>query len=384
MTFDFDTNVNRRESECAKWHVFGDEMLPMWVADMEFRSPQPVIDAILDRVNHGVFGYGLPPDGIKDVVIEWVNKRYGWDVSPEDLIFVPGVVSGFNLGAHAVTRPGDGVVLQTPTYGPFFNVAENVGLVQQESELFLNDDGHYHIDFDAFETSMSGRSRIFMLCNPQNPTGRVFNQEELERMAEICIKHDVIICSDEIHGDLVFSENKHIPIASLSPEIATQTITLIAPSKTFNIAGLKASVAIITDKNLRSKFDKARKGLLGGVSVIGYCAAMAAYKEGGPWLDALLAYLEGNRDFLFKSIKEEFPGISMSNPEGTFLAWLDCRKADLGVKPSEFFKEKAKVVMNDGDWFGKGGTGFIRLNFGCPRFMLIEALDKMKDALQGK
>jgi len=379
--FDFDALINRKDSECAKWHAYEDDLLPMWVADMEFRSPEPVIEALKCRVDHGVFGYAMPPEGLKESVINWLQNRYDWAVSPEELVFVPGVVSGFNLAAHAVSRPGDGVVVQTPTYGPFFGVPKNVDLIQQEMELTRDQDGQYSIDYDAFENCMTGRSRIFMLCNPQNPTGRVFRLDELEKMAEICLKNNVIICSDEIHCDLVFSGNKHIPIASISPEVAANTITLIAPSKTFNIAGLKTSVAIIKDEKLRKEFDGSRKGLLGSVNLLGSYATLAAYEHGAPWLDALLVYLENNRNFLSKFIAEELPGVNMAVPEGTFLAWLDCREVGIDRKPSEFFKEKSKVLMNDGEWFGQGGEGFVRLNFGCPRAMLVEALEKLKEAL---
>jgi len=382
MKYNFDTLPNRRDSESLKWNAYDDDLLPMWVADMDFLTPDPVIQALRDRVNHGVFGYALPPEGIKEVILEWIFKRHGWEVCAEDLILIPGIVAGFNLAGHAVSRPGDGVVIQTPAYGPFFNVADNVNLIQQEMELTQGLDGKYHVDYDAFETTITGRSRIFMLCNPQNPTGRVFRRIELEKMAEICLKHDVVICSDEIHSDLVFSENKHIPIASLSPEISSKTITLIAPSKTFNIAGLKTSVAIITNKELRTNFDNARKGLLGSVNLLGLYASMAAYKYGEDWLDELLQYLENNRDFLHNYIEKELPGISMAKPEGTFLAWLDCREAGIEGKASEYFKDEAKVLINDGGWFGAGCDGFVRLNFGCPRSQLSEALGMLKGALQ--
>lgn len=380
MLFDFDTLPNRRESDSEKWGAFGDDKLPMWVADMDFKSPDQVLEILHERINHGVFGYAIPPKGVKDSVVEWLFNRHEWAVQPEDLIFIPGVVVGFNLAAHAVTRPGDGVILQTPTYGPFFDVAGNVNLLQQESELRKGSDGQYRIDFDAFEACITGRSKIFMMCNPQNPTGRVFQQDELEKMAEICLRHKIIICSDEIHSDLVFSESKHLPIAKLSPEIASNTITLIAPSKTFNLAGLKISIAIISDKNLRKRFKNARKGLLSGVNILAYYASLAAYRDGAPWLTALLTYLEDNRDYLHHFIHNELPGITMTKPEGTFLAWLDCRHAGIPGKPSEFFKANARVVMNDGERFGKGGEGFVRLNFGCPRSMLEEALEKMKEA----
>ena len=242
-------------------------------------------------------------------------------------------------------------------------------------------DGQYSVNLEAFEAALTGRTRIFMLCNPHNPTGRVFRKDELEAMADICLKNDIIICSDEIHSDLVFSGNKHIPIASLSPEIAAKTITLIAPSKTFNIAGLKASVAIITDEELRKQFDGARKGLTGWVNLLGMVAMEAAYDQGEAWLDTLLPYLEANRDYAFDFINNELPGVKMAKPEGTYLAWLDCQKAEIEGKPSQFFQEHAKVAMNDGAWFGQGGEGFVRLNFGCPRSMLEESLDRMKEAL---
>jgi len=381
MNFDFDTIIDRRRTESAKWGLFEGDILPMWVADMDFRSPEPVIRALHERVDHGIFGYGLPPTKIKETVQAWLGNRHGWEVTPDDIIFVPGVVAGFNLASHAVTSPGDGVVVQTPTYGPFFSVPGNVNLTQQEMELTCSSDGRYSVDYDAFEACMKDRSRIFMLCNPQNPTGRVFMADELEKMAEICLRNNVIICSDEIHSDLIFSGGKHIPIASLSEEIAANTITLIAPSKTFNIAGLKASVAIITDKDLRTRFENARKGLLGSVNLLGMYAARAAYQEGEAWLDALLKYLQANRDFTLDYISTKMPAIKMTKPEGTYLAWLDCNDVEIKGKQSDFFKDTAGVVMNDGAWFGKGGEGFVRLNFGCPRTILEAGLRKMAEAI---
>ncbi|MFN2237424.1 MAG: aminotransferase class I/II-fold pyridoxal phosphate-dependent enzyme, partial [Anaerolineales bacterium] len=202
MEFDFNTLPNRRNSECSKWNQYDDDVLPMWVADMDFLSPEPIIDALKARVDHGVFGYSLPPANIKEAIVNWVAIRHGWQISEDDLIFIPGVVSGFNLAAHAVTRPGDGYLVQTPTYGPFFRVSNNVKLVQQEMELTHNENGYYEIDMDGFEAALTGRTRIFMLCNPQNPTGRVFHKDELEAMAEVCLKNNIIICSDEIHSDL--------------------------------------------------------------------------------------------------------------------------------------------------------------------------------------
>jgi len=381
MSIDFDQIPDRRATESAKWRAYGEDVLPMWVADMDFRSPESMIQALHQRVEHGIFGYPMPPEGLKESIVAWLHNRHGWQITPEDLVIIPGVVTGFHLAAHAVTRPGDGVLVQTPTYGPFFRVAPNVHLVQQEMQLPQGADGQYDLDLDAFQAAINGRTRIFMLCNPQNPTGRVFRQDELESMAEICLKNDILICSDEIHSDLVYSGERHIPIAMLDPEIAAHTITLLAPSKTFNIAGLEASVAVIQNAELRRQFEGARLGLVGWVNLLGQIAMRAAYQGGEPWLDALLTYLEGNRDYLVETIDRHLPGIKVARPEGTYLAWLDCRQAGIEGKPSEFFQKQARVAMNDGAWFGAGGEGFVRLNFGCPRSMLVEALGRMKAAL---
>jgi cystathionine beta-lyase len=391
MKYDFDTLPDRRGTDCAKWDVTGPDVLPMWVADMDFTSPPEVVKALEDFVKKGVFGYPYFGDGPKEAVTEWMSHRHGWEIDPGAVAFVGGVVVGFNQAAHAVTQPGDGYLVQTPTYGPFFGVEKNVGLSQQEMELTLNADGSYSIDLDAFEAAIEPETRIFMLCNPQNPTGRVFTKAELEGMAEICLRHNVIICSDEIHNDLVFNGHKHIPIASLDAEIARKTITLIAPSKTFNVAGLKASAVIIENEELMTKFAAAAQGLSDHwVNLMGMIALEAAYRQGAPWLDALMAYLEGNRDFTAEYVNQRLPGVRMAVPEGTFLAWLDCR-AVLGEVETEeneggyfdpFFEKQAKVAVNNGAWFGKGGEGFVRLNFGCPRHVLQEGLERMRAGLE--
>jgi len=382
MTFDFDKRINRRDSESVKWCRYHDEIIPMWVADMDFLTPPAVIQALRERVDHGVFGYPQICPEIKEAIAAWLSQRHGWEVSAEHLILLPGVVKGFNLAAHAVCQPGQGVLVQTPTYGPFLEVADNVGLVQEEMELTRGDDGQYQIEMDAFRGAISEKTRIFMLCNPQNPTGRVFRQDELEAMAQVCLENDIIICSDEIHSDLIFSESAHIPIASLAPEIAAKTITLLAPSKTFNIAGLKASVAVIENDELRQRFEGAKQGLVGWVNLLGLTAMQAAYQEGAAWLDELLAYLEANRDYVVDFVHNELPGVDVAKPEGTYLAWLNCRGAEIPGNPSKFFREQAGVAMNDGAWFGAGGEGHVRFNFGCPRAQVEEALDKMKTAVQ--
>jgi len=380
MVYDFDRVIDRRNSDSVKWHYYGDA-LPLWVADMDFVSPEPVVRALRERVEHGVYGYGAEPRELRDVVVERLARLYNWRVEPDAILFVPGVVTGFNQACHAVTSPGDGVLIQTPAYPPFFSVPKNVRLTLDEMELTRQADGSYTIDFDAFEAAITDRTRIFILCNPHNPVGRVFQREELERMAEICLRHNVVICLDEIHGDLIFNRHHHLPVASLTPEIEAHTITLIAPSKTFNIAGLSCSVAIVPNRELRDKFKAAHAGLVSHVNVLGFVAALAAYRDGQEWLDQVLAYLEANRDWLYQAVNEQLPGVRMGKPEGTYLAWLDCRDAGIPGNPFEFFLKEAKIALNDGVAFGKGGHGFVRLNFGCPRSTLVEALDRMKTAL---
>jgi cystathionine beta-lyase len=360
---------------------------------MDFTSPPEVLKALEDFVKKGVFGYPYYGDSPQHTVVEWMNIRHQWEIDPSAVAFASGVVTGFNRAAHAVTQPGDGYLVQTPTYGPFFRVGKNVGLGQQEMELTLNADGSYSVDLDAFEAAIKPETRIFMLCNPQNPTGRVFTKEELEGMAEICLCHNVIICSDEIHSDLVFAGHKHIPIASLDPEIADNTITLAAPSKTFNVAGLQASAVIIENEELRNKFAEAGKGLADHwLNLMGMIALQAAYQQGAPWLEALMRYLDGNRAYVTEFVNYKLPGVRMAKPEGTFLAWLDCRELlngtefveDETVHFSPFFEKEARVALNKGTWFGKGGEGFARLNFGCPRHVLEEGLERMQAALENR
>jgi cystathionine beta-lyase len=309
-------------------------------------------------------------------------ELYNWEIQSKDIVFVPGVVIGFNLASQTVATPDGGVLVQTPVYPPMLAAAAAANMTHQETELSHRVDGFYSIDFDAFEAAVTAQTRLFLLCNPHNPTGRVFTQAELEQMAEICLKREVVICSDEIHCDLIFPGYRHIPIASLDPEIAQNTITLVAPSKTFNIAGLECSAAIIQNPVLRGQYKKASKGLVGGVNLLGSLAGLVAYRDGNEWLQQLLVYLDANRDFLYDYVQREFPGISMTKPEGTYLAWLDCRQALIQGNPHEFFLREARVALNDGVDFGRGGEGFVRLNFGCSRLTLTEALERMKNSLQ--
>ncbi len=387
MKYNFDEMPDRKNSEAMKWHHFDDDVLPMWVADMDFVSPQPVIRALQERVAQGVFGYAGEMPGLREVIAERLERVYHWKVATEDVVIVPGVVTGFNMAAHALIHPGEGVLIQPPVYGPFLSAARNAGGISQEAPLSAREDGFYSFDPDALEAAIKEQARMFLLCNPHNPVGRVFTRQELACLGEICLRHNLVICSDDIHSDLVFSGHRHTPIASISEEIAQNTITLMAPSKTYNIAGLSCSFAVIQNPTLRKQFISGGKGLAHGANLLGLVAAKAAYQGGQEWLDQLLVYLEGNRDYLYQFVNEQaprnnLPGVKMFCPEGTYLAWLDCREAGIPGKPHEFFLQKARVAVNNGEAFGPGGEGFVRLNFGCPRAMLVEALQRMKDALE--
>ena len=381
MPHDFDRIIDRRHSDSAKWRRYDEDVLPLWVADMDFAAPAPVIRALQERVAHGIFGYGQPPDGLREVIQERLACLYSWHVALEDIFFIPGVVTGFNLACDAIGVPGDEILVEAPVYPPMLAAPGNTGRVCRVVPL-AEEHQRYERDFDAFERAITERTALFLFCNPHNPVGRVFEQAELERLAEICLRHDVVICSDEIHCDFIYPGHRHIPVASLAPEIAARTITLIAPSKTFNIAGLSCSVGIVQDPDLRARLLQTDTGLVSHVNVLGFAAALAAYRDGQPWLDALLAYLEANRDYVVEYVAAHLPGVKCQRPEGTFLAWLDCREAGIPGDPCNFFIEHARVALNDGAAFGAGGEGFVRLNFGCPRSTLAEALERMQAALE--
>lgn len=381
MKYDFDAVIPRQNTDSEKWSFYPKDVLPMWVADMDFRSPEPVIEALRARVEHGVFGYPNQATVLKDLLVERMAHRYSWKITPEDIILLPGVVPGINIACHAFAHH-KGVVVQPPVYGPFLTAPQNAKAFRLDAPLVQNNFGEYEIDWDSLNAACSKDANLMIFCSPHNPVGRVWKREELEKLGELCLRHRVVLCSDEIHCDLVYPGHAHIPIASLSPEVAHNTITLMAPSKTFNLPGLFCSFAIIQNPQLREEFLNARQGLVGGVNVMGITAAVAAYQSGEEWLTQLLDYLQGNRDFLYNSLQAEFPELKMSKPEGTYLAWIDCRNLpETFSNPGKFFLEKAKVGVVDGKWFGKEGEGFVRLNFGCPRSILNEALKRMKLAL---
>ena len=386
MSFDFDSLVERRGTDSGKWSWFGEDVLPMWVADMDFRSPQPIIDALAARVQQGVFGYGVDSKALKDTLVERMQRLYGWTIEPSDIVMLPGLVSGLNIVSRAVGKPGDSVLTNTPVYGPFLTAPANQQRELLAAPLIERITGRrlsYELNMAGLETVVTPDTQLFLLCNPQNPVGRAFNRHELEEIAAFCERHNLVICSDEIHCDLLLDDNRHIPIASLSPEVAQRTITLMAPSKTFNVPGLGASFAIVPNPALRKQMEQAMAGIVPHINILGTVAAEAAYARCDDWLAALRAYLTANRDFAVQFVETQMPGVNVTCPEATYLLWLDLRSTGIEGKPSEFFLREAKVAMNEGAWFGEGGEGFVRLNFGTPRVILEQGLKQLKAALEG-
>jgi len=377
----FDEIIDRRDTESIKWNCFDEDVLPMWVADMDFRCPDPVVRALRDRVEHGIFGYASEPPELRGILVDRLKRRFGWSIEPESIVFIPNVYVGFHLAAHAVTQPGDGVLITPPVYFPILAVPENVRIRGRLSEMLCSDKVGYTVDFDGFERAIDGRSRLFILCNPHNPIGRVYARGELERLAEICVEHDLIVCSDEIHADFIYDGHEHIPIASVSPEIDRRTITLMSGAKSFNVAGIPFAFAVISDPDLRKRYESAGMGLVPHPGIFGITAAIAAFRDGDAWLDELVGYLQGNRDVAAAFVRERLPGVRMAPLEGTYLAWLDLRSAGIDGSPHEFLLEHGRLATVDGALFGPGGKGFVRLNLACPRARLIEGLERIERTL---
>jgi cystathionine beta-lyase len=388
-TFDFDLPLDRKRSDSAKWTYYDAGILPLWVADMDFRVPQAMLDALHARIDHGTFGYAFDPQHLRDLICARMDELYHWRVTPEQIIFIPGLVSGLNLIARASDVRGSGVLVNTPVYPPFLSAPTNQERVTQGAPLARtrrqDDKGrdylHYEIDFDALKGALQPNTRLFLFCNPHNPVGRVYTQSELEQVAEFCLRHELQICSDEIHSDLLLAGNKHIPIAAVSPQLAERSITLLAPSKTFNMPGLGCSMAIIPNDELRQHIQKRASGIIPHVNLLGKVAAMAAYEHGGPWLAALKEYLTANRNAVFDFFHENLPEVKQTLPEGTYLGWLDFRAYGIS-DPYQFFLDHAKVALGSGKSFGQGGEGFARLNFGTTKAILTQALRQMADAVK--
>ena len=377
MPADFDRLPDRRDFPGEKWGRYaGRDVLPLWVADMDFPAPPPVLEALGARISHGVFGYTHPWPSLVDAVVQSIARDHDWMVTPEWLVWLPGVVSGLNLACRAIGTEGDAIFTATPIYPPFLAAPGNSGRRLAQAPLMLAD-GRWQWDRAATEAAIVPGVRLFMLCNPHNPVGRVFDEDELRWIAGLAARHDLIICSDEIHCGLVLDPDKrHRPIAALDADTARRTITLIAPSKTWNIPALYCAIAIIPDAALRASFRRAMRGIVPDINVLGFVAAEAAYRDGEPWRRALIDHLRSNRDRVSAAVAA-MPGLSMVAPEATYLAWIDCRAAGL-EDPAAFF-EAAGVGLSDGRAFSQ--PGFVRLNFGCARATLDEALTRMARAL---
>ncbi|AJE03226.1 MalY/PatB family protein [Geobacter pickeringii] len=375
--FDFDTIIDRSNTASEKWDKYrGRDIIPLWVADMDFRSPPAVIQALHERVEHGVFGYTHPPAELVEAVRDALRSDYGWEVPPEWIVWLPGLVCGLNVLCRAVGGAGDEVVTFTPIYPPFMSSPglSDRSLVKVPLQLR---DGRWVPDLEALERAITPRSRLLLLCSPHNPVGRVWSAEELAQFVAVAERHNLVIGSDDIHAGLVLDDEKrHIPIATLSPEAARRTITLLAPSKTYNIPGLGCSFAVIGDPTLRRDFRTAMGRIVPHVNTLGYTAALAAYRDGEEWRQELVAYLRGNRDLVTAEIST-MPGLSLTPAEATYLAWIDARATGI-PEPARFFEE-AGVGLSDGADFG--APGFVRLNFGCSRPLLVEALGRMRKAL---
>ena len=382
MEFNFDRQTDRRSLPGLKWGRYAEnDVLPLWVADMDFAAPAPVLEALASRISHGIFGYTHPWPSLIDAVVETLARDHDWNINPDWLVWLPGVVSGFNVACRAIGAAGDGVFTATPIYPPFFAAPANQNRRLVRAPLVLEtESGRWRWDRAATVAALDARTRLFMLCNPHNPVGRVFDENELRWIAALAAERDLIVCSDEIHCGLVLdSDKKHRPIAALDADIAHRSITLMAPSKTWNIPALYCAIAIIPDAALRARFQRAMNGIVPDINVLGLAAAEAAYRHGEPWRRALIGYLRGNRDRVLEAVAA-MPGLKTTPPEATYLTWIDCRGAGL-ENPAAFF-EAGGVGLSDGRAFG--APGFVRLNFGCTRATLNEALARMKRALEGR
>lgn len=384
--YNFDEIIDRTGHHSAKWSAVDDGCLPMWVADMDFRSPPSAIDAMIERARHGVFGYTIDPPKLKEAVVERMERLYNWRITADDVLFSPGLVLALCATCSGFGAPGNTVLIQTPVYGSFFKaVRANRKFVGNIDMDYIADDArtfHYENDYDEFEmVARDPQTTIHLQCNPQNPAGFMYSRAELERIGEICLKHDVLIVADEIHSDLIL-EGKHIPIATLSEEIAQNTLTMIAPSKTYNLAGMACSVLIAQNKEIRETMAAALQSISAHVNIMGYEAAYGAYSGGGEWLRQLLIYLKDNRDFAISYIREHMPQIKTTVPTSTYLLWMDMRGLSLGADLMDFLTNQAGLAPSPGLFFGSAGEGFVRLNFGCPRATLVTGLERLRTAVE--
>lgn len=376
---DLNRVYHRLNTGSKKWSQYPEDVLPMWVADMDFPVAEPIMQALKTRLEHPLLGYSTAQQSLRQTLVAHLAERYGWSIQPQDLVFLPGVEPGVNMALNALLPAGSGVVVQTPNYAPLLAAPAHWNLPRIDLPFQVHANGEYATDIVALQQALP-KARALLLSNPHNPLGKVFEPEELRAIGQACVQHDVLIISDEIHADILFDGRRHTPIASLSPEIAARSVTLMSASKAWNIAGMKCAFAIVPDAELRQRFNAGRLGLVDSVNALGLEATQAAYSQGAPWLAEVMAYLQENRDYLADAVKRRFPGVRMNLPQSTYLAWLDCSALGL-ADPQRFFLDEARVALSAGLEFGEACGQFVRLNFGCPRPMLEEALARMERSL---
>lgn len=387
---EFENVINRRESRSIKWDMMEDiygiedasDILPMWIADMDFAAPKVVIDAIQERLNHGVFGYSYICDACKDAVRNWLQERHAWQTKNEWMLFHHGVIPAIASVIETFTTKDDAVLITSPVYPPFFQIPGHMERTVVECTL-LENEGRYSIDFAAFEQALQKNVKLFILCNPHNPGGIVWTIEELQKIIELCAKYDVLILSDEIHADLVFPEHKHIALASVAGEEAKRIITCVAPTKTFNLAGVQAAMMIVTDENVRAKLEQ--NALAHGqmqLNTFAAAALKAAYEKGGPWLEELVNIISTNMDYVIQKLQSAIPGINIKKPHGTYLLWIDYR--DTGLTEEDMMDKllnKGKLALEPGTKYGEAGRGFLRMNIACPPATVEDAVQRFITAL---
>lgn len=388
MNLDLNQIIERRGTSSVKWDateaLFGEkDLLPMWVADMDFPVAESIVNAVNERAKHPVFGYNTISESTYQAVRHWLSHRHNWQTEKEWIVFTPGVVPAISSIINTYTEPGDQIIVQKPVYYPFFGMIEKNNRKVVNNPLVLRD-GTYEIDFDDLEQKLQGGAKMIILSNPHNPVGRVWREDELRRLGELCLAHNVLIVSDDIHFDLIYPGSKHTILASLSEKLAQQTITCVAPSKTFNLAGLQTSSIIIPNERLRKQFNDqlAAQGIQ-MINTFGPLALEAAYFEGEAWLEAVLDYLTENLQFLKSFIRERLPEIKVIEPEGTYLVWMDLR--DLGLEHKqleELMQKTGKIALDEGYIFGEEGKGFERINIACPRSLLSEGLERIEKAIR--
>ncbi|HHU61203.1 MAG: MalY/PatB family protein [Bacillota bacterium] len=388
MNNPFDQVIDRKNTHSIKWdglpELFGeDDLIPMWVADMDFKAPKEVVQAVTQRATHGIYGYEGDYQGYVQAFSSWLEKQFAWSVDGELIRHSPGVVLGLVISIRALTEPGERIVIQPPVYTPFFKVVSDNDRVIVENPLIL-EDGHFTMNFKELEEIFKSGVKTMILCSPHNPVGRVWTKEELNNLARLVTQYEVTLLADEIWSDLIFKGHQHTPIASLSPEIAQRTLTFMGPSKTFNVAGFYLANIIIPNETFRRRFTAQIKALsLEQLNLFGIVAGEAAYKHGEEWLNNLMNYLEGNVEYVIARLATVAPQIKVFRPEGTYVLWLDCRS--LGIpydQLNQFFVKNAGLALTDGQIFGSGGQGFQRMNIGCPRALIEEALEGIEKALK--